>query len=80
MKDLLSKEHYCYKIYTSLMKTGAYLFFYRQLTPSKPTPIWLYGLPPIFTEKSWSFLEICHISKGGGGSHYEYYISPETVL
>ena len=58
MKDLLSKEHYWYKIYTSQMKTSAYLLFNRQLTPSKPTPIWLYGLPPIFAEKSWSLLEI----------------------
>ena len=26
MKDLLSKEHYCYEIHTSLMKSSAYLF------------------------------------------------------
>ena len=26
MKDLLSKEHYCYKIHTLLMKSSAYHF------------------------------------------------------
>ena len=59
MKDLLSKQHYCYKTHTSLMKTSAYLLFYRQLNPPPllhPTSIWLYGLPPIyppiFTKKS----------------------------
>ena len=48
MKDLLSKEHYYYKIYTLLMKSSVYRFFYRQPR--------LYELrPPIFTKKSWSF-------------------------
>ena len=28
MKDLLSKEYYCYKIHTLLMKSSAYLLFY----------------------------------------------------
>ena len=79
MKDLLSKQHYCYKTHTSLMKTSAYLLFYRQLNPPlHPTPIWLYGLPPIFTKKilipPWKFFyknPNCHISKGGGegGGH-----------
>ena len=36
MKDFLSKEHYCYKIYTSLTKSSAYpLPFYRE------APIWI---------------------------------------
>ena len=30
MKDLLSKEHYCYKIHTLLIKSSASPFFYRQ--------------------------------------------------
>ena len=36
MKDLLSKDHYCYKIHTLLMKSSAY-------SPSIDNP--LYGLP-----------------------------------
>ena len=40
MKDLLIKEHYCYKIHTLLMKSKAYPSFYRQLPPPSP----LYGL------------------------------------
>ena len=40
MKDLLSKDHYCYKIHTLLMKPSAY----------NPPSIdnFLYGLPPIY--------------------------------
>ena len=30
MKDLLSKEHYCYKLHTLLMKNSAYPLFYSQ--------------------------------------------------
>ena len=30
MKDLLSNEHYCYKLYTLLMKSCAYPLFYSQ--------------------------------------------------
>ena len=37
MEDLLSKEHYCYKIHGSLMTSSAY-------PPSVDNP--LYGLPP----------------------------------
>ena len=44
MEELLSKEHYCYKIDILLMKSNAY-------TPSIDNP--LYGLPPIFT---WKYL------------------------
>ena len=54
MKDVLSKEHYCHKIHKSLMKTSAYLLFYRKLTPCPPTPhpymaIWA---TPYFYKKS----------------------------
>ena len=73
MEDWLSKEHYCYKIHTLLVKTSAYLFFYRQPPPyPQPTPIWLYRLHPIFKRKSWFPLKNClenpnsPISKGGG--------------
>ena len=44
MKDLLIKEHYCYKIHTLLMKSKAYPSFYRQLPPPLP-PIWATTLP-----------------------------------
>ena len=47
MKDLLSKEHCCYKIHTLLMKSSAYLIFYKQ----HPPPTWARVLP-IFTRKS----------------------------
>ena len=58
MKDLLSKQHYCYKTHTSLMKTSAYLLFYRQLNPPPPPALHLYMaiwatpyLPPYFYKK-----------------------------
>ena len=44
MKDLLSKEHYCYEIHTSLMKSSAYLLFYRH-----PLSIDM-GYPPFLQE------------------------------
>ena len=44
MKDLLSKEHYCYKIHTLLMKSSAYP---PPIPPSMGTPsIWT--TPSIF--------------------------------
>ena len=43
MKDLLIKEHYCYKIHTLLMKSSAYFLFCRQ-----PTQYWLH--PPFLQE------------------------------
>ena len=42
MKDLLSKEHYCYKIHALRMKSNAYLLFYRQ-------PPYM-GYPPFLKE------------------------------
>ena len=39
MKDLLSKEHYCYKIHTLLMKISAYPF------PIDKPPLWATALP-----------------------------------
>ena len=44
MKDLLSKEHYYYKIYTLLMKSSVYRFFYRQPR--------LYELRPPFLQEN----------------------------
>ena len=61
-------------IFLLALKTSAYIFFYRQPPPHpQPTPIWLYGLHPIFRRKSWFpfkfFLENsnCPLSKLGGG-------------
>ena len=41
MKDLLNKEHYCYKIHTLLTKSGVY----SPPSVENPSPS-LYGLPP----------------------------------
>ena len=38
----MSKEHYCYKIYTLLIKNSPYSYFYRQLP--------LYCLSPPFSK------------------------------
>ena len=52
MKDLLSKQHYCYKTHTSLMKTSAYLLFYRQLNPTPaPHPYMAIWATPYFYKK-----------------------------
>ena len=40
MKDLLSKEHYCYKIHTSLLESSA-APFYRQPLPYMHYPPFL---------------------------------------
>ena len=56
MKDLLSKEHYCYKIQKLLMKSSAYRLFYGHLSPlyglqlpnlDKPSMIFQKSQPPI---------------------------------
>ena len=48
MKDLLSKEHYCYKIYTLLlMKRSTYPPSIN--APPPPHPIWI--IPPLFLQK-----------------------------
>ena len=44
MKDLLSKEYYCYKIHTSLTKSKAYSPFFRY--PPPPEYIWIIPYPP----------------------------------
>ena len=41
MKDLLSKEHYYYKIHTVLMKSSSYLLFYGQPPCMGYTPSFL---------------------------------------
>ena len=58
MKGLLSKELYCYKIHTSLMKTSTYLLFYRQPPPPPP--------PPHKKKKNFYKNPNCHIRKGEG--------------
>ena len=39
MKDSLSKEHYCYKIHTLLMKSSGYLPHYIDILQTHP--IWI---------------------------------------
>ena len=73
MKDLLSKEHYCYKIHTSLMKTSAYLLFYRQPPLATPPLDGYMGYPPFLQRiliPLWKIFHKnrnCHISKEWGG-------------
>ena len=43
MKDFMSKEHYCYKVHTLLMKSGAY-----PPPPSPALPPTFYGQPPLY--------------------------------
>ena len=38
MKDLLSKEHYCYKIHTLLMKNSAYPHLLEATSPMEGFP------------------------------------------
>ena len=76
MKDLRSKEHYCYKIHILLMKTSAYLLFDRQLMPPAPHPYMAIWATPYFYKrilippKNLFYKNSnCHISKWGGGGH-----------
>ena len=46
MKDLLSQEHYCFKIHTLLMKSSAYPY-----PPTLDNTTYIYGLPSYFYEK-----------------------------
>ena len=64
MKDLLIKEHYCYKIHTLLMKSKAYPSFYRQLPP----PPYMGYNSPTFTKKNLNTPSMI------------FQKSPETVL
>ena len=64
MKGLLSKELYCYKIHTSLMKTSTYLLLYRQPPPPTPPPFLQKNLDPPW--KIFYKNPNCHISKGEG--------------
>ena len=52
MKDLLSTEHYCYKIHTLLMKSNAYLLFYRQSPYMGYPPFSQENLDPPFFDLS----------------------------
>ena len=63
MKDLLRKEHYCYKMHTSLMKNSASPPFYRQ------TPYMVYPQPaPPFLPENLDppFYDFPKISPLGG--------------
>ena len=51
MKELLIKEHYCYKIQTLLMESSAY----SRPSVDKP-PIWTTPPPPPFSQKSFEAL------------------------
>ena len=53
MKELLSKEHHCYKIHTLLMKSSAYLPpFYRQPAIWTTPPFLKENLDPPFHDFS----------------------------
>ena len=68
MKDLLSKEHYYYKVHTSLMKSSTYpLSFYRQPLAS----IWiaLYFYKKILIHPSKIFQQ-SQTATDKGDSHY----------
>ena len=67
MKDFLSKEYYCCKIDTLLMKGSAYHSFYIQLP--------YMGYPPFFQENLdlW-FFKNPNPPINNRGSHYEYNI------
>ena len=64
MKDLLSKEQYCFKIHTTNEEKSLH-----------PTPIDnpLYGLSPIFTrgDPFYDFSKISNHLKIRGSSHYD---------
>ena len=71
MKDLLSKEHYCYKTQTLLMKSNGYLLFYRQPHYMGYTPNYYKKIlipPSMIFQKSQPPLTI------NKGVHTEYYI------
>ena len=62
MKDLLSKEHYCYKFQTLLVKSSAYAPSI-EIPPYMDSPSFLQENlipPPIIFQKSQP-----HINKGG---------------
>ena len=69
MKDLLSKEHYCYKIHTLLMKSSTYLLFYRHSNTLHPYMGYLPFLPENLDPTFYDFLKIPSppISKGEDG-------------
>ena len=50
MKDLLSKEHCCYKIRIFFIKISAFPLHLQQTPPPRPPPLHLYGLPPFLQE------------------------------
>ena len=69
MEDLLSKEHYCYKIHTLLMESGAYPL------PSIDTPPYM-DYPPHFHSKilinpPMIFQKSKPPINKGGWSHYD---------
>ena len=69
MKDLQSKEHYFYKINTLLMKSSAYLPFYRQPLPCMDYPPSLEeNLDPPYL--LWFKKNPNHPISRGRGSHY----------
>ena len=52
MKDLLSKEHDCYKIHSLLMKSKSYPFIWTPPNASIPTPPHPTPPHPTFAKKS----------------------------
>ena len=72
MNDLLSKDHYCYKIYTLLMKSSAY-----PISIDNPA-VWAtpYFYKKILIPTSMVFQKSQPPKTKGMGrdSHYDYYI------
>ena len=69
MKDLLSKEHYCYKIHTFLIKNSAYPPFYRQPSYIEyPTPIFQGNLDSLLL---WFLKNLNSPINKVGSVHYE---------
>ena len=73
MKNLLSKEHYCYKAHVLLMKSSAYPpFFHRQHPP--------YGLLPPFLWENLDPLLFYDFFKNIPISYYALPLAPGFLL
>ena len=71
MKDLMSKDHYCYKIHTLLMNSSA-------SPPSIDNPSYM-DSPPVLTRKSlplfYDFSKVPPSINKGGGLGFTLFVS-----